>query len=193
MSDHDQPTDQPDEVQAVTLADAARLLGTTTEAVRQRAKRGTLPSFKGPDGKIYIPLDAVQETSQPPVEEPHQVIRPIPVASAPEPAPVELVAARHQMELILNEWLQPLMTRMAEQAEEMGRLRGIAESRENEAARLQDALQQAEQRAARVEARQADYDRLRADFERLEAERDAARKEVEQIRNRTWWQRLFGG
>jgi hypothetical protein len=36
------------------LKSAAVALGVTSEAVRRRAKRGTLASEKGPDGKLYV-------------------------------------------------------------------------------------------------------------------------------------------
>ena len=38
----------------VDLRDAAEILDTTTEAVRKRAKRGTLPSTTGEDGRLYV-------------------------------------------------------------------------------------------------------------------------------------------
>ena len=41
----------------VDLKDAAKILDTTTEAVRKRAKRGTLPSTTGEDGRLYVRVD----------------------------------------------------------------------------------------------------------------------------------------
>ncbi len=38
----------------VDLGEAAKILGITREAVRRRAKRGTLPSEHGADGKLYV-------------------------------------------------------------------------------------------------------------------------------------------
>ena len=43
--------------QWVDLKDAAEILDTTTEAVRKRAKRGTLPSTIGEDGRLYVRVD----------------------------------------------------------------------------------------------------------------------------------------
>jgi hypothetical protein len=40
------------------LAEAARVLGVSKGAVRQRVKRGTLRSDKGDDGRVYVYLDA---------------------------------------------------------------------------------------------------------------------------------------
>lgn len=39
------------------LKDAALEMGTTSEALRKRAKRGTIPSEEGPDGKLYVWVD----------------------------------------------------------------------------------------------------------------------------------------
>jgi hypothetical protein len=39
------------------LKDAALVMGTTSEALRKRAKRGTIPSEEGPDGKLYVWVD----------------------------------------------------------------------------------------------------------------------------------------
>jgi hypothetical protein len=41
----------------VGLKDAAEVLDTTTEAVRKRAKRGTLESTAGEDGRLYVRVD----------------------------------------------------------------------------------------------------------------------------------------
>lgn len=41
----------------VDLREAAQELGTSTEAVRKRAARGTLESRKGEDGKVYVRVD----------------------------------------------------------------------------------------------------------------------------------------
>jgi hypothetical protein len=57
---HDSTADQtPDEraTNRVTVADAARLLGLSAEAVRMRIKRGTLASEKV-EGTVFVLLDA---------------------------------------------------------------------------------------------------------------------------------------
>jgi hypothetical protein len=45
------------------LKTAAAELGVTSEAIRRRAKRGTLPSEKGEDGLLYVWLPAVSDTA----------------------------------------------------------------------------------------------------------------------------------
>jgi len=42
----------------VDLKTAADIMGTTTEALRKRAKRGTLPFETGEDGRLYVRVDA---------------------------------------------------------------------------------------------------------------------------------------
>ena len=55
QSDADQkPTDH-----RLTVFEAAEVLGISPEAVRARIKRGTLRKDKGPDGIVYVHLDAV--------------------------------------------------------------------------------------------------------------------------------------
>src|SRR5215211_4576840 len=51
----------------VTLKEAAELLGVSKEAVRKRVIRGTIPSDKGEDGRVYVYLDAVGD--EPPTHE----------------------------------------------------------------------------------------------------------------------------
>jgi peptidoglycan hydrolase CwlO-like protein len=51
-----QPTNQK-----ATVQEAAKILGITPEAVRQRLKRGTLAKEKSPDGTVYVLLDADQD------------------------------------------------------------------------------------------------------------------------------------
>src|SRR5919107_3186186 len=52
--------DHTDELTTVTVADAAELLGLSTEAVRMRVKRGTLASTKV-GGTVYVLLDGPNE------------------------------------------------------------------------------------------------------------------------------------
>ncbi len=43
--------------QRVDLQEAAEILGISSDAVRKRAKRGTLEHETGPDGKLYVWVD----------------------------------------------------------------------------------------------------------------------------------------
>src|ERR671933_1879830 len=56
--------------QRLDLKEAAEALGVTSEAVRKRAKRGTLPSDTGPDGRVYVWVDGGSDTGwTPPVSD----------------------------------------------------------------------------------------------------------------------------
>ena len=56
--------------QRLDLKEAAEALGVTSEAVRTRAKRGTLPSETGPDGRMYVWVDGGSDTGwTPPASE----------------------------------------------------------------------------------------------------------------------------
>src|SRR5215212_9140829 len=41
----------------MNLKEAAEVLGSTSEAIRKRAKRGTIPSETGDDGMLYVWVD----------------------------------------------------------------------------------------------------------------------------------------
>jgi len=47
------------------LREAAEVLNLSVDAVRKRVKRGTLESERGPDGKVYVFIDADQESGAP--------------------------------------------------------------------------------------------------------------------------------
>jgi hypothetical protein len=55
----------------MTVAEAARTLGISVNAVRQRLKRGTLESERTPDGRVFVYLDdaATQEANRNRVKE----------------------------------------------------------------------------------------------------------------------------
>jgi hypothetical protein len=52
-------------VRRVPLREAARLLGVSKDAVRQRIRRGTIHSEKGEDGRVYVYVDASVDAAQP--------------------------------------------------------------------------------------------------------------------------------
>ncbi|MDP9458182.1 MAG: hypothetical protein M3Q60_20950, partial [Actinomycetota bacterium] len=49
----------------VDLATAAAMLGISSDAVRKRAKRGTLAHERGPDGKLYVWVDTGESDGYP--------------------------------------------------------------------------------------------------------------------------------
>lgn len=62
MGDHDQP-DRTQASRRMTVREAAGKLGITVEAVRNRIKRGTLPSEKE-GGSVFVLLDQERGTDQ---------------------------------------------------------------------------------------------------------------------------------
>lgn len=67
---HDHPGDRPEPSATgragwrVTVAEAAEILGTTTDAVRSRMRRGKLRREEGEDGTVYVLLDAHDTSGQ---------------------------------------------------------------------------------------------------------------------------------
>jgi hypothetical protein len=49
--------------QRASVREAAELLGTTVAAIRKRVQRGTIPYEKASDGRVWIVLDAVQDST----------------------------------------------------------------------------------------------------------------------------------
>jgi excisionase family DNA binding protein len=54
----------------MTVGEAARVLGVSDEAVRQKAKRRTLRSMKGNDGRLRVLVDASPTQDQPKTSQP---------------------------------------------------------------------------------------------------------------------------
>ena len=48
--------------QKLDVKQAAQALGISTDAVHKRARRGSLDSEKGPDGRVYVWLDVEENT-----------------------------------------------------------------------------------------------------------------------------------
>ncbi len=49
----------------LTVQEAAEVLGTSVDAVRMRARRGTLESEKEPDGRVYVWVDGDSSETRP--------------------------------------------------------------------------------------------------------------------------------
>jgi excisionase family DNA binding protein len=63
-----QPRDQPQASQRLTVQEAAEVLGVTVDSVRGRIKRGTLTSIKGEAGTVYVLLEERVSSDQSPGE-----------------------------------------------------------------------------------------------------------------------------
>lgn len=98
------------------VTSAADFLGLTKDAVRKRASRGTLPARKtGGRWQVGVILDRSVTGDQPDT------------ARSGDSIDQQPENARLQLEAIRDEWLQPLIDQIAEQAEEIGRLRAKIE------------------------------------------------------------------
>jgi excisionase family DNA binding protein len=51
--------------QRLTVQEAAEVLGTSVDAVRMRARRGSLESEKDPDGRVYVWVDPDESETKP--------------------------------------------------------------------------------------------------------------------------------
>jgi hypothetical protein len=49
----------------LTAQEAAEVLGTSVDAVRMRARRGSLLSEKDPDGRVYVWVDSDESETKP--------------------------------------------------------------------------------------------------------------------------------
>ena len=151
----------------VPIADAAEQLGVTIELLRKRAQRKTIPAYKV-DGRWYVVLDGVQDWT--PGHDQDRTSSPGRDESRP---PVVSPAAMAQLEAVRDQWLQPLVSQIREQAEHIGRLAAeraaIARERDDLADRLAADRGLADQL---VNVLQAERDQLRADLERLQVSRD---------------------
>jgi len=110
----------------------AALHGISVGAVRKRIQRGQLDAHKGPDHRWYVREDVARdETGQ-------DTRQDATGQGATTPAPTAVgvnVNARAQLEAIRDEWLQPLVSTIAEQAERIGRLE---QERDTQAATIAD-------------------------------------------------------
>lgn len=48
----------------ITVQEAARRLGVKDDAIRKRVQRGTLEHDKGPDGRVFVYLDATHDAAE---------------------------------------------------------------------------------------------------------------------------------
>jgi excisionase family DNA binding protein len=181
----------------LTINQAARRLGVSENAVRQRIKRGTLAAAKvdglwritlaeqPTDYQVNRPLDQEGDRRtnyQSDSQTDHEVIR----SSAVSPA------ARAQLEAVRDEWLAPLVGQIREQAEEIGRLRAEREAVERQRDDLATELTaeralrtQIADLARKVEHREEAHRRGAEQFvDVLQRDRDEAQRRVVDLEQR---------
>jgi predicted ArsR family transcriptional regulator len=118
------------EATGLSIADAARRLGVSENAVRQRIKRRSIAAAK---------VDGVWRVSLPDHAGDHQADR-----EGDRPADHEATiapAARAQMGAIYDEWLAPLVDRVGALERENGRLEAARDALRAEVARLNAAAE----------------------------------------------------
>ncbi len=178
-SDHqlDHHTDHQGDQEATshTIGQAARLLGVSENAVRQRIKRRSLPAAKV-EGvwRVWLP----DQEGRPPGDHEvgyqgdHQ-----PDQEATSPSVAVSPAARAQLEAVRDEWLQPLVDQLRSAERTIGRLEAERDHLQAEVERLQ----------AAQDAPQA------APFAPGEAEPAEASQDSSSSWWTSWWRRLTGG
>lgn len=165
-----------------SVAEAARRLNVTPTAIRNRIRRGTIPTK--PNGNIgHLVL----------------VPRPEPVPLTPADTvtgTVPVTVSGDALDRVTNAMVAELRGRLSElqaritsaDAERMALQREAAQERAQaaeERARLQSALVDTGQRLAGLsKAREADLDRHRHEVDEL-------RRELRELRRRPWWRRVW--
>jgi len=125
--------------------------GLQVATVRKRIQRGQLAGYKGADHRWYV-LD----------DEPPDATRDRTGQDTRQDATAAVVVnanARAQLEAIRDEWLQPLVETISQQAERIGRLEA---ERENVGAQLAAKDETIAELRRRAEAAEAERDRLTA-------------------------------
>lgn len=164
-----------------SVAEAARRLGVTPTAIRNRIRRGTLRTK--PNGNIghLVHLPRPEPVPLTPADT-------VP-GTVPPDALAALDRATDALVAELRGRLSELQARLASaDAERMASQREAAQERAQaaeERARLQTALSDTGQRLARLsEAREADTERHRTEVEEL-------RQRLHELRSRPWWRRMW--
>ena len=148
----------------LTVQEAAEVLGTTVDAVRMRARRGSLESEKEPDGRVYVYLnDDSSETKHRPNGEPDA-----------------LISAKDQTIALLLE-------QIAEEREARRRADTIIAQLTHANAALASRVPELEVPRQRPEAPEA------VEEEPEGTEPRSATGGAQEAAQRPWWRRFFGG
>ncbi len=96
----------------VTLTEAAAILGISRDALKKRVQRGAIPAYKDETGawRVVLPAGETDGDMSRDSGEGH-----VPGQMSP--------AVPDQLSIVMDQWLRPLVDRIAEQAEEIGGLR----------------------------------------------------------------------
>ena len=160
-----------DRERRLTLTEAAKILGTTKDAVRMRVRRGTLRSEKGADGRVYVFLD-------PTTDEVHHD----PEVKA-EDVPRELVE-------VLRAQVEDLRVRLDREQEANRENRRIIAGLTQRIPELEAPASGATQQPRGSDLRAEEAPK---GFTPGEEERTAAETVGEGLERRPWWRRVLGG
>jgi len=165
VGEEQDPTGHPSTVR-VGVQEAAERLGTTVDAIRKRVQRGTIAYEKGPDGRVWIFLDADRTRHATDQDATGQ-------RQDGEPASPALISAKDETIATLREQLQA--ERQAH-AEARRIIAGLVE------------------RIPAIEAPQEASDAPDTVEEAPEGASDRSGTEgAQEGAQRPWWRRLFGG
>lgn len=168
MLDTDRDTTATDTAIMVTTEEAAKMAGVSARTIRRWINRGVLPSIDGPDGRMVSPADLARARTDARSTRGHgqetsgQRSHPdMDTATRGHDRGQDWVSvparARQELEAVRDEWLMPLVDRIAELERENGRLEAerdqLQQERDELRARLKpiEATQSAET-AAKVES-----------------------------------------
>jgi excisionase family DNA binding protein len=166
----------------LTVGEAARVLGVSDEAVRQKAKRRTLRSMKGNDGRLRVLIDTSATQDRPTDDRPK--------STQYNTGEINVLQA------YVNALKQQLEQQRADHQTEQARLIG----------EINRATAEADRRDADAERFRAELDRERDHARDLAGKLDTAhrahrdeaarlRQEIDALRTelaRPWWRRLLG-
>lgn len=146
----------------LTVQEAAEVLGTSVDAVRMRARRGSLDSEKEPDGRVYVWVDGGSSQTKPRLDG----------------ESTTLISAKDETIAVLREQLE---------AEREARRRA-----DTIIAQLTQANAALVSRVPELEAGGADRGPGGVENTPEDAGRGALPEEREKATERPWWSRVFG-
>jgi excisionase family DNA binding protein len=175
-SPYDRTGDHTDELTTVTVAEAAELLGLSTEAVRMRVKRGTLVSTKI-GGTVYVLLNG-------PNERPN--VKP---NAGPNNGPNERPNPRPNVET--GPMVANLQEHNADLRDQVEHLRRELDTRNEELRRKDTIIMAMTQRIPELEPAPEPRDAPETASEGVGG-REVSRESQEPAERRSWLQRFFG-
>jgi len=160
----------------VTLTEAATTLGISRDALKKRVQRGGIPAYKDESGawRIVLPTrdtDGDMSRDKGKGNVPGQMSPAVP----------------DQLSIVMDQWLRPLVDRIAEQAEEIG---GLRADLRGERDRREQAERERDELRARLAAAEDNPPMQSAPVAPAGAEREP---EVFPKQRWPWWMRILGG